>query len=264
MKSKILQIILILLLSSMSSYAASSNKDDNDPLATHALSPKKLQWEFDGFFGRFDRSSIQRGYQVYKEVCSSCHGLKRVAYRNLSDIGFSENEIKQIASEAIIIDGPDEEGDMFERAGLPSDKFAGPYPNENAARSANGGAYPPDMSLIVKARPDGANYVYTLLMGYKEAPEEFALTQGKYYNPYFEGRQISMPMPITDDLHIEYNDGTFASKEQIAIDVVNFLQWAAEPETEHRKKMGIRTMLFLIILFFLLLAAKRAVWRQVK
>jgi len=207
---------------------------------------------------------VQRGYQVYKEVCSSCHGLKRVAYRNLAEIGFSENEIKQIASTYQITDGPDEEGDMFERPGLPSDKFVSPYANENAARSANGGAYPPDLSLMVKARVDGANYIYSLLMGYVEAPEEFALTQGKYYNPYFEGRQISMPEPIVDDLHIEYLNGTFASKEQMIIDVVNFLQWSAEPETEERKKMGIRTMTYLFILFIILIAAKKAVWKKVK
>ena len=229
-----------------------------------ALKPQQLKWEFDGLFGRFDRASIQRGFQVYKEVCSSCHGIKRVAYRNLSEIGFTKQEIKQIASDYLVLDGPDEEGEMFERLALPSDKYVSPYPNENAARSANGGAYPPDLSLIVKARVDGANYLYSLLNGYEEAPEKFDLAEGKYYNPYFEGRQIAMPAPINYDLQIEYIDGTFASKEQMIIDVVNFLQWAAEPEMEERKKMGVRTMIFLIILFFLFLAAKRAVWRDVK
>lgn len=264
MKFKTLLTLISLLLLPSLVLAASKKGDDNDPLATHAATPKNLDWQFDGIFGHFDRTSLQRGYQVYKEVCASCHGLKRVAYRNLNEIGFSENEIKQIALQYQVTDGPDEEGDMFERNALPSDKFVSPYPNENAARSANGGAYPPDLSLIVKARPNGANYIYSLLMGYKEAPEEFPLAQGKYYNPYFEGRQISMPEPITDDLHIEYSNGTFATKEQMAIDVVNFLQWAAEPETEERKKMGIRTMTFLLILFFVTLAAKKAVWRRVK
>lgn len=264
MKFRLIITTILLIFYSGSLFAASSGGNDNDPLATHALKPKKLNWEFDGFFGRFDRASIQRGFQVYKEVCSACHGLKRVAYRNLAEIGFSENEIKQIASEYLVVDGPDDEGDMFERPALPSDKFVGPYANENAARSANGGALPPDLSLIVKARHDGANYVYSLLTGYKKAPDEFKMTQGKYYNPYFEGRQISMPEPITDDLLVEYMNNTFASKEQMVIDVVNFLQWSAEPETEHRKKMGIRSILFLFILFFLMLAAKRAVWSRVK
>ncbi len=262
MKFRIVFITLT-LISSFAFASGSSKLSDNDPKATHALKPKQLNWEFDGFFGRFDRVSAQRGYQVYKEVCSACHSLKRIAYRNLAEIGFSENEIKQIASTYQVTDGPDEEGDMFERPALPSDKFVNPYPNDNAARSANGGALPPDLSLIIKARPDGANYVYSLLNGYKEAPDGFEMTQGKYYNPYFEGRQISMPQPITDDLHVEYKS-TFASKEQMAIDVVNFLQWAAEPETESRKKMGIRSIIFLIILFVILIAAKKAVWKKIK
>jgi ubiquinol-cytochrome c reductase cytochrome c1 subunit len=232
------------------------------PTAAHH--PKQLKWEFDSFFGRFDRASVQRGYQVYREVCSACHGLKLVSYRNLAEIGFSEAEIKKIASEATVVDGPNDEGDMFDRAGLPSDKFVGPYPNEQAARAANGGAYPPDLSLIIKARGDGANYVYSLLTGYEEAPEEFVMTEGKHYNPYFEGRQISMPTPLADDLQVTYGDGTFATKEQMAQDVVNFLQWAAEPETEKRKKMGVRTMIFLGVLFVILLLAKKAVWKKVK
>jgi ubiquinol-cytochrome c reductase cytochrome c1 subunit len=231
---------------------------------TSAKHPQKLKWEFDSFFGRFDRASAQRGYQVYREVCSSCHSLKLVAYRNLAEIGFSEDEVKQIASEALVVDGPNEEGDMFDRAGLPSDKFASPYANEQAARAGNGGAYPPDLSLIIKARGDGANYVYSLLTGYEDAPEEFEMAEGKHYNPYFEGRQISMPSPLASDLQVEYIDGTYATKEQMAIDVVNFLQFAAEPELEKRKKMGVRTMLFLGILFLLLLAAKKAVWKNVK
>lgn len=232
--------------------------------ANSALHPKQMKWEFDSIFGRFDRASAQRGFQVYKEVCSACHGLSLVAYRNLGEIGFSEAEIKQIASEYLVEDGPNDEGDMFERDGLPSDRFVKPYPNEQASRAANGGAYPPDLSLITKARHDGPNYVYSLLTGYEDAPDDFHLTEGKYYNPYFEGRQISMPAPITDDAQIEYIDGTYATKEQMAIDIVNFLQWAAEPETEHRKKMGVRTMVFLLLLFLILIAAKKAVWKNVK
>jgi ubiquinol-cytochrome c reductase cytochrome c1 subunit len=247
-----------------SSAIANSASEDHNALSTKALHPKKIKWEFEGVFGRFDRSSAQRGYQIYKEVCSACHSLKLVSYRNLMQLGFSENEVKQIASEASVVDGPNDDGEMFDRAGLPSDKFASPYPNEQAARAANGGAYPPDLSLIIKARHDGANYVYSLLTGFKDTPEGFEMAEGKYYNPYFEGRQISMPTPINDDSQVEYKDGTFASKEQMVIDVVNFLQFVAEPETEHRKKMGIRTMIFLGILFLILLAAKKTIWKQVK
>ena len=230
---------------------------------TSALHPKELKWEFDGFFGRFDKASAQRGFQVYKEVCSSCHSLNRVAYRNLSELGFSTEEIKQIASEYLVTDGPNDEGDMFERSAIISDKFVSPYANEQAARSSNGGALPPDLSLIIKARHDGANYVYSLLTGFADAPEDFHLAEGKYYNSYFEGRQIAMPTPISDDGQVEYKDGTYATKEQMVIDVVNFLQWASEPETEKRKKMGVRTMIFLAILFGVLLAAKKAVWKKV-
>jgi ubiquinol-cytochrome c reductase cytochrome c1 subunit len=256
------KLFLLLTILPTLAFASSGSHDANDPLATTALHPKQLKWEFDGFFGRFDRASVQRGYQVYKEVCSSCHSLKRVAYRNLEEIGFSEGEVKQIASEYLVTDGPNDDGEMFERTALPSDRFASPYPNEQAARSANGGALPPDLSLIVKARHDGANYVYSLLNGYQEAPEEFPLAQGKYYNPYFEGRQIAMPAPIADDGSVEYKDGTHPTKEQMIYDVANFLQWAAEPETEARKKMGIRSMIFLAILFVILIAAKKAVWKK--
>ena len=233
-------------------------------IETKAHHPKQMKWEFDGVFGSVDRASAQRGYQVYKEICSACHGLRRVAYRNLTEIGFSEDEVKQIASEVLVSDGPNDDGEMFDRPGLPSDKFVGPYANEQAARSSNGGALPPDLSLIIKARHDGANYVYSLLTGFVDAPDNFPLASGKSYNPYFEGRQISMPAPITDDVQVDYRDGTYATKEQMVIDVTNFLQWAAEPEAEARKKMGVRTMIFLGILLIILIAAKRAVWRKVK
>ena len=258
---RLLSFLFLLLVFNFNFALASSGNATNP---TSALHPKQQKWQFDGIFGKFDKASAQRGYQVYKEVCSACHGLKLLSYRNLTTIGFSEPEIKQIASEYLIADGPNDDGEMFERAGLPSDKMAGPYPNEQAARSANGGAYPPDLSLIVKARHDGANYVYSLLTGYQQAPDGFELASGKNYHPYFEGRQISMPPPLVEDGQLEYKDGTYATKEQMAIDVVNFLQFAAEPETEHRKKMGVRTMLFLLILFVLLLIAKKAVWRNVK
>lgn len=254
--------IILLILPNLA--FASSAKTKEGEVATHEIHPKKMHWEFDGFFGRFDRSSIQRGFQIYKEVCSTCHSLKRPAYRNLEQVGFSKEEIKAIASEYLVLDGPDEDGEMFERPALPSDRFVSPYANENAARSANGGALPPDLSLIIKARHDGANYVYSLLMGYEEAPHGFELAVGKYYNPYYPGRQISMPPPIIEDEQVEYVDGTYPTKEQMVIDVVNFLQFVSEPEMEARKRMGVRTMLFLGILFLILLAAKKAVWKRVE
>ena len=256
-------LIFFLLSISTISFANESHQE-NGELSTKAIHPKQMKWNFDGIFGSIDRASAQRGFQIYKEICSSCHSLKLLAYRNLEAIGFSADEVKQIALEYNVTDGPNDDGEMFDRAALPSDRFVSPYANDNAARSANGGALPPDLSLIIKARHDGPNYVYSLITGYSQAPEGFTLTEGKNYNPYFEGRQIAMPAPISDDAQIEYIDGTYATKEQMAIDVVNFLQFAAEPETEHRKKMGLRTMIFLAILFVILIAAKKAVWQKVK
>jgi ubiquinol-cytochrome c reductase cytochrome c1 subunit len=256
--------IIIIFLLLFSNLALANKVEVNEDTATFALHPKKMKWEFDGIFGRFDRASIQRGYKVYREVCSACHAMKQLSFRNLNQIGFSEKEIKQIAGEYLVSDGPNDEGEMFERAGLPSDKFVSPYVNEQSARSANGGAYPPDLSLIIKARHDGANYVYSLLTGYKDAPDGFNLASGKNYNQYFEGRQISMPSPIIEDQQVEYRDGTYSSKEQMIIDVVNFLHFSAEPEMENRKKMGARTMIFLAVLLVILVMAKRAIWQKVK
>jgi ubiquinol-cytochrome c reductase cytochrome c1 subunit len=253
---KLISLISILLILSTNAFASGSSE-------TSALHPKQLKWEFDGFFGRFDRASIQRGFQVYKEVCASCHNAKLFSYRNLGEAGFTEDEVKTIASEYTIVDGPNDDGDMFERPALPSDKFVGPFENDNQARSANGGALPPDLSLMVKARGDGANYIYSLLRGYNDnIPDHFELTEGKYYNPYFEGRQISMMPPLGDDELVEYQDGTYATKEQMTIDVVNFLQFVAEGETEKRKKMGVRSILFLIFMTSLFMIAKKRVWSR--
>lgn len=262
---KLFLIISLFLVSNIASQASfASGGSSAGGFDTSALHPKKMKWNFDGIFGSIDRQSAQRGYQVYKEVCASCHTLDLVAYRSLEDIGFSKDEIKTIAAEYTVMDGPDDEGEMFERPALPHDKIVGPYANEKAARASNGGAFPPDFSLIAKARHSGPSYIYSLITGYSDAPEGFPLAEGKYHNPYFEGRQIAMPSPLSDDGQVEYEDGTFASKEQMAIDVVNFLQWAAEPETEVRKKMGVRTMIFLFILLFIVMAAKKAVWKDVE
>lgn len=229
-----------------------------------APSLKEVNWAFDGAYGRVDRQAAQRGFQVYKEVCSACHGLSRLAFRNLMDIGFSEAEVKELAKGYSVKDGPNDDGEMFERPGLPSDRFVPPYPNEKAARAANGGAYPPDLSLIVKARMDGANYLYSLLTGYGEAaPEGVEIQPGMNYNPYFPGGQIAMPAPLSDG-QVSYEDGTSATVDQMARDVVTFLQWAAEPEMEMRKRMGLKVLLFLGVMTFLFWHAKKRVWGNLK
>ena len=219
-------------------------------------------WSFYGIFGTYDRGAVQRGYQVYAENCSSCHGLRLLAYRNLGDIGFSAGEVKAIAAQFEVTDGPDEEGEMFERPARPADRFVSPFANDNAARAANNGALPPDLSLIVKARTRGPDYVYALLIGYAEAPEDHPVADGMNYNPVFPGAEIAMPPPLFDDA-VEYADGTPATVEQMAEDVVSFLYWAAEPKLEERKRIGIKVMLFLIILSGLFIAVKQKVWRDV-
>lgn len=229
--------------------------------ASDAHHPKQMQWPFDGVFGRFDHNSIQRGLQVYKEVCASCHGMSRVAFRSLTDIGLSEAETKALAAQYTFTDGPNDDGEMFERSGIPADKFPSPHANEKAARAANNGAYPPDLSLIIKARPDGANYVYSLLTGYEDPTGHVTLEPGQYYNPYFPGGKISMAPPLMDGL-VDYQDGTGNSKDQLARDLVNFLQWAAEPEMEMRKRMGVKVMLFLAIFTLLFYLAKQRIWKN--
>jgi ubiquinol-cytochrome c reductase cytochrome c1 subunit len=225
--------------------------------------PKQMVWSFDGFFGKVDKQAAQRGFQVYKEVCAACHALKRLSYRNLEAIGFSEAEVKAIAADHMVTDGPDDNGEMFERPARPSDHFVPPYPNEKASRAANGGAYPPDLSLIAKARPDGSNYIYSLLTGYHDAPADFKLNEGMHYNPYFPGRQIAMPQPLSDG-QVDYQDGTHASIDQMSSDVTNFLQWAAEPEMERRKLIGIKAFIYLSIFTLLFYFAKKRIWARLK
>ena len=206
---------------------------------------------------------MQRGFQVYREVCAGCHGIRLVSYRDLSSIGYSNDDIKSIASEYEIKDGPDDEGEMYMRFAKPSDKFIGPYLNKNEARAANNGSYPPDLSLIVKARAGGADYLYNLLNGYKEMPENFNLNDGMYYNTIYPGNQIAMPQPIYDE-SVEYEDNTPASQDQIIRDVTSFLAWTAEPELDERKSIGIRVLLFLFLLTLMLYAVKRKIWRDVE
>ena len=220
------------------------------------------EWSFEGITGTFDRGALQRGYQVYSEVCSGCHSMKLLYYRDLIDIGFSEEQVKVIASEYTVVDGPDDEGNMFERPGKPSDRFVGPYANDQEARANNNGAYPPDLSVITKAKKDGANYIYNLLLGYKDPPADMEVGEGMYYNIYMAGNQIAMPQPIYDET-VDYADGTNNSAEQLAEDLVVFLTWAAEPELEVRKNLGIKVILFFIILGFIIFLAKNRLWREV-
>lgn len=256
-ENKIFKIFLIfsffLFLSKENLNASSSSND-----------LKKLKWTFDGVLGYYDRAALQRGFQVYNEVCSACHSMNLLTYRKLRDIGYSEDEVKSIAASKTVQDGPNDEGEMFERPGRPSDKFVSPYPNKKAAAAANGGAYPTDLSLIVKANPGGANYVYSVLTGYEDAPEGFEVPEGKYYNKYFAGNVISMTAPLAADGLVTYTDETNPKKDQMARDVATFLQWASEPELESRKKQGFTFMAFFVFFTIILYLLKKKVWSDVK
>ena len=226
---------------------------------------KDVSFSFEGPFGTFDRGELQRGYKVYKEVCSACHSMQLLSFRNLSQPGgpgFSEEQVKALAATFTVKDGPGEDGEMFDRPGIPADRFPSPFANEQAARNANGGAYPPDLSLITKAREHGPHYVYSILTGFEEKPPAgFKVTEGKYFNPYFEGWNISMPQPLKAN-SVEYSDGTKATIEQEAHDVVTFLEWAAEPKMEERKRLGFGVMIFLVVLAGMLFASYRKVWKD--
>ena len=222
----------------------------------------KSDWSFKGVFGTFDRASLQRGYQVYQEVCSGCHSVQHLSYRNLSEKGgpeFSVEEAKAIAAQFEVKDGPNSDGEMFVRSGRLSDKFVKPYPNVEASTAANGGAYPPDMSVLAKARAGRADYIYSLLLGYEEAPTGFELDEGVYYNKYMPGNKIKMSAPISDGL-VEYSDGTEATTEQMSKDVTTFLVWASEPHLESQHRMGFKTIIYLIILLTLVYLSKQKVW----
>ena len=225
----------------------------------------KVEWSFKGLTGKFDRPSLQRGFQVYKEVCSSCHSMQYLSYRNLGEPGgpeFSIDEVKAIAASIEVEDGPDSQGEMFTRPGKPSDNFKSPYPNINASIAANGGAYPPDMSVLVKARPGGSNYIYSVLMGYEDPPEGMKLDDGVYYNKYMVGNKIKMSSPLSEGI-VEYSDGTEASMDQMAKDVTTFLSWAAEPELEQRHKTGFKVMIYLILLSVLVYLSMKRIWLRI-
>ena len=226
----------------------------------------KTDWSFKGLFGKFDRAALQRGYQVYTEVCSSCHSMKYLSYRNLSEKGgpeFTVDQAKAIAASFEVKDGPNSDGDMFTRPGRLSDKFVMPYDNVQAAQAANGGAYPPDMSVLVKARGGGVDYIYSLLQGYEDPPSGVTLDDGVYYNKYMYGNKIKMANQLSDGL-VEYSDGTTATIEQMSKDVTTFLMWSAEPHLESRHQMGFKAILYLIILTILVYFSMKRIWSRIE
>lgn len=233
------------------------------------VKPGEEAWTTNGVFGSFDRKQLKRGWQVYNEVCAGCHSIRLIYYRNLAEMGFSPNEIKKIAGSVEVPAGPNEDGETHKddepimRPGKAFDRVVSPYANKIAARVANGGALPPDLSLMTKARINGANYVHALLTGFKEAPSGFKLSDGMHYNPYYPGGQIAMAAPLSAEA-VEYSDGTKATVEQMSKDVTAFLIWTAEPELEERKRLGIKVIFFLIIFTAMLFAVKRQIWSRLK
>jgi ubiquinol-cytochrome c reductase cytochrome c1 subunit len=241
--------------------------------AGEAKVPAEQEWSFDGPMGRFDVASVQRGFQVYKEVCSSCHSMNHLSYRNLGEPrGPYFNEefpnandnpvVRAIAAEYKVSEPNADTGDIEERPAEPKDHFVKPYPNEGAARGANGGALPPDLSVITKARHHNHDYIYALLTGYKDPPADVKMASGMHYNPYFSGGQIAMANQLLPD-RVSFQDGTKATPEQMAKDVTTFLAWAAEPKMENRKALGLQVMGFLLLLTGLTYVSYRRIWRNV-
>jgi ubiquinol-cytochrome c reductase cytochrome b/c1 subunit len=249
----------------------------------HAPQPAKQKWSFSGPFGKYDRAQLQRGFKVYREVCQSCHSLSLLAFRNLGDPGgpgFNEAQVRAIALDYKVQDGPNDAGDMFERQGRPADRFPKPFPNDNAARAANGGALPPDLSVIAKARTyergglwflldiitqyqeQGPDYITALMQGYETEPKGFDLPAGTQYNKYFPGHAIGMPSPLSDG-QVTYDDGAPQTLAQYSKDVSAFLMWAAEPHMEARKRMGFQVMIFLLVFAVMLYFTKKKVWSSV-
>lgn len=240
-----------------------------------AKHPKKVDWSFNGPFGTFDRAALQRGLQVYREVCSSCHAINHIRFGNLagkgkdideikaSNLGLTKEEATAIASDYKVPD-TDDDGQPTERKAKLTDYFPHPYPNDKAAQAANNGAIPPDLSTIVKARKGGADYVNSIITGYVTAPKDVVIGEGRYYNPYFAGSQISMAPPLTTEGQVTYQDGTKATIDQMAKDVVTFLAWASEPEMEDRKQLGFKVLFYLFFFTIILYLTKRKIWKDVK
>ncbi|MCB1591504.1 MAG: cytochrome c1 [Alphaproteobacteria bacterium] len=224
--------------------------------------PQDVQWSFDGPTGTYDRAALQRGYKIYREVCVSCHSMNLIYYRNLEALGYNEAQIKNIAGEYTYMDGPDDEGEMFERPGMPSDRFKAPFANAKQAAAANNGAIPPDLSLIAKARAGGPDYIFSLLTGYEEhAPHGHVLQNGQHWNRYMSGNVISMAPPLADG-QVTYEDGTPQTLEQYARDISHFLMWAADPYMEQRKQTGLKVIIFLIVFAGIMYALKKKTWKD--
>lgn len=231
--------------------------------ASVQLHPQNLPWNHNGIIDSLDHASVRRGYEVYKQVCAACHSMRYVAYRNLIDVTHTEEEAKAEAEEIMVTDGPNDQGEMFQRPGKLSDYFASPYPNDEAARAANNGALPPDLTYITSARHGGEDYLFHLLTGYCDPPAGVKLQDGQYYNPYFPGGAISMAQALYNEI-IEYEDGTPATQSQLAKDVTTFLKWTAEPEHDTRKRMIIKTVMIFSVLIGISYYMKRHKWSVIK
>lgn len=252
MSMKKLALMTCVALSLMSPVSAKAAEGGHVP---------ELHWSFDGVTGTYDRASLQRGFKVYREVCSACHSMNRVHYRDLKALGYSEAQIKTVAGEYTFMDGPNDEGEMYERPGRASDPFKSPYLNVEQAKYANNGAYPPDMSLLAKARHGGANYIYGILTGYEEPPEGTTLLQGQHWNKTMPGHIIAMAPPLQDG-QITFDDNAPQTVDQYSKDVATFLTWAAEPHMEERKRIGITAFLFFIIFTGVMFAVKKKIWAK--
>jgi cytochrome c1 len=252
-------------------------------VAEEQATPPRQHWSFAGPFGMYNTQQLQRGFKIYREVCSACHSLKLLAFRNLADPGgpqFTEEQAAAVAAEFKVTDGPNDQGEMFQRPGRLADHFPPPFPNDQAARNSNGGALPPDMSVLAKARgfergfpwfifdaftqyqEEGPDYIHAILNGYENPPAGFTLAPGAQYNKYFPGHAIGMPKPLSDG-QVEYTDGTPATVDQYGRDVSAFLMWAAEPTLDARKRLGFQVFVFLLVLTGLLYFTKKRVWRAV-
>lgn len=231
--------------------------------SAQGLHPPAFPWSHNGFLQSMDHGSIRRGYQVYKQVCASCHSMRYLCYRHMVDVCMTEEEAKAEAASIMVEDGPDDDGNMFQRPGKLSDKFPRPYKNDKSARAANNGALPPDLNLIVQARHGGEDYLYSLLTGYQDPPAGHTVPEGQYYNPYFPGGNISMAQALYSEI-IDYDDGTPATQSQLAKDVTTFLKWAGQMEHDVQRLIFIKGSVVFAALFFITLYMKRHAWSSLK